>query len=126
MNRIKNNVDTLFSKADTMNSDDLKEKFKALMKEGDKSLKQSGKLFLMMNFDYFILKFFFILDSKIQVAIDMQNLISKYIKRLDIELHGFKIELESDKSGITQLIEKSTSLINKIFFVICNELILEK
>lgn len=56
----------------------------------------------------------------------MQNLISKYIKRLDIELHRFKIELEADKSGITQLIEKSTSLINKIFFVICNELILEK
>ncbi|XP_050061849.1 inhibitor of growth protein 3-like isoform X2 [Aphis gossypii] len=78
MNRIKNNVDTLFSKADTMNSDDLKDKFKALMKE----------------------------DSKIQIANDMQNLILKYIKRLDLELHGFKTELEADKSGITQLIEK--------------------
>lgn len=56
----------------------------------------------------------------------MQNLVSKYIKRLDLELHGFKTELEADKSGITQLIEKSTSLINKNLFVICNKLILEK
>jgi len=55
MNSIKKNVDILFSKADTMNPDDLKEKFNALMKEGDKALKQSGKLFLMMHFDYFIL-----------------------------------------------------------------------
>jgi len=56
MNCIKNNVDTLFSKADTMNPDDLKDNFKTLMKEGDKALKQSGKPIFMMYFDYFILK----------------------------------------------------------------------
>jgi len=49
----------------------------------------------------------------------------KYIKRLDLELHGFKTELEADKSGITELIEKSNNLINKICFVVCNELFLE-
>ncbi|XP_025191703.1 inhibitor of growth protein 3-like [Melanaphis sacchari] len=86
MNCIKYNVDTLFSKADTMNPDDLKNKFKTLMKEGDKTLKQS--------------------DSKIQIANDMQKLVEKYIKRLDLELYGFKTELEADKSGITELIEK--------------------
>lgn len=46
MNYIRGNVDTLFSKADTMNSDDLNDNFKTIMKEGDKALKRSGKLFL--------------------------------------------------------------------------------
>ncbi|XP_026821175.1 inhibitor of growth protein 3-like [Rhopalosiphum maidis] len=86
MNSIKKNLDILFSKADTMNPDDLKEKFNALMKEGNKALKQS--------------------DSKLQIANEMQNLMTKYIKRLDLELYGFKTELEADKSGITELIEK--------------------
>lgn len=45
MNCIKSNVDTLFSKADTMTPDDLQNNFKTLMKEGDKALKRSGKLF---------------------------------------------------------------------------------
>ncbi|KAL5236666.1 hypothetical protein ACI65C_004076 [Semiaphis heraclei] len=86
MNYIRGNVDTLFSKADTMNSDDLNDNFKTIMKEGDKALKRS--------------------DSKLQIAKDMQKLVSKYINRLDLELQGFKTELEADKSGITELIEK--------------------
>lgn len=45
MKCIKNNVDTLFSKADTMNPDDLKDNFRILMKEGDKALNKSGKHF---------------------------------------------------------------------------------
>ncbi|XP_022173325.1 inhibitor of growth protein 3-like [Myzus persicae] len=86
MNCIKSNVDTLFSKADTMTPDDLQNNFKTLMKEGDKALKRS--------------------DSKLQIAKDMEKLVSKYINRLDLELQGFKTELEADKSGITDLIEK--------------------
>jgi len=53
----------------------------------------------------------FILDTKLQLANDMQKLLSKYINRLDLELQGFKLELEADKSGITEIIEKSNSLI---------------
>ncbi|XP_015372222.1 PREDICTED: inhibitor of growth protein 3-like [Diuraphis noxia] len=86
MNYIRSNVDTLFSIADTMNSDDLKDNFKTIMKEGDKALELS--------------------DSKLQIAENMQKLLSKYINRLDLELQGFKTELEADKSGITELIEK--------------------
>lgn len=48
----------------------------------------------------------------------MQKLVSKYINRLDLELQGFKTELEADKSGITELIEKSNSLINIIYIVV--------
>jgi len=67
-----------------------------------------------------------ILDTKLQLANEMQKLLSKYINRLDLELQGFKNELEADKSGITEIIEKSNSLINIIFIVVCNELILNK
>jgi len=56
----------------------------------------------------------------------MQKLLSKYINRLDLELQGFKTELESDKSGLTEIIEKSNSLVNIIFIVVCNEFILNK
>lgn len=37
----------------------------------------------------------------------MHDLMTKYMRRLDRELHKFKMELEADNSGITGLIEKS-------------------
>lgn len=37
----------------------------------------------------------------------MHELMTKYMRRLDHELHKFKMELEADNSGITGLIEKS-------------------
>jgi len=40
----------------------------------------------------------------------MHELMSKYLRRLDHELHKFKMELEADNSGITGLIEKSKKL----------------
>jgi len=40
----------------------------------------------------------------------MHDLMSKYLRRLDHELHKFKMELEADHSGITGLIEKSKNL----------------
>lgn len=59
----------------------------------------------------------FILDAKLQIANDMQKLLSKYINRLDLELQGFKTELEADKSGITEIIEKSNCLINMVYII---------
>jgi len=49
MDCIKKNVDTLFSKADTMDPDELDANFKAIMKEGEKSVEQSGKKFFFIN-----------------------------------------------------------------------------
>jgi len=49
------------------------------------------------------------------LANHMHDLMSKYLRRLDHELHKFKMELEADNSGITGLIEKSIKL--KLFFV---------
>lgn len=46
MDCIKKNVDTLFLKADNMNPDELDANFKAIIKEGEKSVEQSGNLFI--------------------------------------------------------------------------------
>lgn len=86
MDCIKKNVDTLFLKADNMNPEELESNFKAIMKEGEKSVEQS--------------------EEKVQLANHMHELMSKYLRRLDHELHKFKMELEADNSGITGLIEK--------------------
>ncbi|XP_050420723.1 inhibitor of growth protein 3-like [Adelges cooleyi] len=86
MDCIKKNVDTLFSKADNMSSDELDANFKAIIKEGEKSVEQS--------------------EEKVQLANHMHELMTKYMRRLDHELHKFKMELEADNSGITGLIEK--------------------
>lgn len=48
-----------------------------------------------------------ILEEKVQLANHMHELMTKYMRRLDHELHKFKMELEADNSGITGLIEKS-------------------
>jgi len=41
---------------------------------------------------------------------------TKYINRLDLELQKFKTDLEVDKSGITEIIEKSNSLLVIMFY----------
>lgn len=42
MDCIKKNIDNLFLKADNMNPDELETNFNAIMKEGEKSVEQSG------------------------------------------------------------------------------------
>lgn len=64
-------------------------------------------------------------EEKVQLAGHMHELMTKYLKRLDLELHKFKMELEADNSGITGLIEKSkinvfiynTGLVRKVMSV---------
>lgn len=59
----------------------------------------------------------------------MHELMTKYMRRLDHELHKFKMELEADNSGITGLIEKSKTLllnnIHTIYILILSVLSLE-
>lgn len=45
-------------------------------------------------------------DEKVQLANQMYELVDKYLRRLDSELHKFKCELEADNKGITELLEK--------------------
>uniref|UniRef100_A0A2S2QSK8 Inhibitor of growth protein 3 n=1 Tax=Sipha flava TaxID=143950 RepID=A0A2S2QSK8_9HEMI len=86
MNHVKCDVETLFSNADQLNSRVLKSEFQAIMKEGENAIKKS--------------------ENKIQAANQMQKLMTKYLNRLDHELQSFKKELDTNNSGITELIEK--------------------
>lgn len=45
MEKTKQDVDSLFSKADDLNLDEVETKFKAIMKEGEKAIDLSGNLF---------------------------------------------------------------------------------
>ena len=36
----------------------------------------------------------------------MYDLVDRYLRRLDQELHKFKMELEADNRGITEVLEK--------------------
>lgn len=45
-------------------------------------------------------------DDKVQIANQMYELVERYLRRLDSELHKFKCELEADNHGITDILEK--------------------
>lgn len=45
-------------------------------------------------------------DEKVHLANQMYDLVDRYLRRLDQELHKFKIELEADNKGITETLEK--------------------
>ena len=45
-------------------------------------------------------------SEKIQVAEDCYGLVDRYLRKLDEELHKFKMELEADNRGITEVLEK--------------------
>lgn len=40
-------------------------------------------------------------------ANQLYDLVDKYLRKLEQELHKFKIELEADNAGITEILEKS-------------------
>lgn len=45
-------------------------------------------------------------DEKVHLASQMYDLVDRYLRRLDTELHKFKCELEADNKGITEVLEK--------------------
>lgn len=49
---------------------------------------------------------FFFSDEKVHLANQMHDLVERYLRRLDQELHKFKMELEADNKGITEVLEK--------------------
>lgn len=48
-------------------------------------------------------------EEKVQLANSMADSMAKYMRRLDQDLMKFKMELEADNCGITEIIEKSKS-----------------
>lgn len=53
-------------------------------------------------------------DEKVQLANQIYDLVDRYLRRLDQELHKFKMELEADNKGITELLEKRKCVIGII------------
>lgn len=47
-------------------------------------------------------------SEKIQIAEDCYGLVDRYLRKLDDELHKFKMELEADHRGITEILEKQS------------------
>ncbi|CAB0005375.1 unnamed protein product [Nesidiocoris tenuis] len=45
-------------------------------------------------------------EEKVHIAHQMYDLVSRYLKRLDQETQKFKLELEADHIGITEVLEK--------------------
>ncbi|XP_040575436.1 inhibitor of growth protein 3 isoform X2 [Lepeophtheirus salmonis] len=45
-------------------------------------------------------------SEKISIAEDCYSLVDRYLRKLDQELHKFKLELEADNRGITEVLEK--------------------
>jgi inhibitor of growth protein 3 len=47
------------------------------------------------------------LDEKVQLANQIFDLVERYYRRLNQEVEKFKLELEADNKGITEILEKS-------------------
>ena len=44
--------------------------------------------------------------EKVLNAEESYGLVDRYLRKLDLELHKFKLELEADNRGITEILEK--------------------
>ncbi|XP_076759197.1 inhibitor of growth family, member 3 [Xylocopa sonorina] len=47
-------------------------------------------------------------DEKVHLANQMYDLVDRYLRKLDQELHKFKMELEADNKGITEELERKS------------------
>ncbi|KAF7278868.1 inhibitor of growth family, member 3 [Rhynchophorus ferrugineus] len=90
MDELEKRVKVFFSDCKRFQNQDipqsLEEEYKAIRKEYYKTLEDA--------------------DEKVQLASTMYDLVDKYLRRLDSELHKFKCELEADNKGITEVLEK--------------------
>ncbi|XP_053610911.1 inhibitor of growth protein 3 [Plodia interpunctella] len=92
---VQNNMDTLEKRVRTlfagcrrgeMNTDQANTEFADIKQGYNKTLEEA--------------------DEKVALANQMRDLVDRYLRRLDTELHKFKCELEADNKGITELLEK--------------------
>ncbi len=86
-------VDTLeqkqqrfFSNCRRMKPGEREEEFASIRREYERAVEESGE--------------------KVQSAEECYNLVDRYLRKLDHELHNFKLELEADNRGITEVLEK--------------------
>ncbi|XP_074598716.1 inhibitor of growth family, member 3 isoform X1 [Brevipalpus obovatus] len=86
MDAVDDKVKQFFTNAKKMKPDQRDVEFQKLQKEYSKIIEEA--------------------DEKVELASQIYDLVEKYLKRLDSELQKFKIELEVDNSGITEMLER--------------------
>nr|BAN21218.1 conserved hypothetical protein [Riptortus pedestris] len=86
MDSIEKRVKLFFSNAKRMKSMEKESEYELIRKDYYKTLEDA--------------------DEKVQLANQMYDLVARYLRRLDQETHKFKLELEADNSGITEILEK--------------------
>lgn len=86
MDSLEKKVKTFFTNAKKMKSNDKEVEYENIRKEYYKTLEDA--------------------DEKVHLANQMYDLVDRYLRRLDQELHKFKMELEADNKGITEILEK--------------------
>lgn len=86
MDSIEKRVKVFFSKAKKMKPSDKEKEYAEIRKAYDSTLKDA--------------------DDKVQLATQMYKLVDKYLRRLDQEIAKFKMELETDNKGISEILEK--------------------
>ncbi|XP_015113357.1 inhibitor of growth protein 3 [Diachasma alloeum] len=86
MDSLEKKVKTFFSNAKKMKPLDKEAEYENIRKEYYKTLEDA--------------------DEKVHLANQMYDLVDRYLRRLDQELHKFKMELEADNKGITEVLEK--------------------
>ncbi|XP_046750099.1 inhibitor of growth protein 3 [Diprion similis] len=86
MDSLEKKVKTFFSNAKKMKPSDKEAEYETIRKDYYKTLEDA--------------------DEKVHLANQMYDLVDRYLRRLDQELHKFKMELEADNKGITEILEK--------------------
>ncbi|XP_048516063.1 inhibitor of growth protein 3 isoform X2 [Athalia rosae] len=86
MDSLEKKVKTFFSNAKKMKPSEKEVEYETIRKDYYKTLEDA--------------------DEKVHLANQMYDLVDRYLRRLDQELHKFKMELEADNKGITEILEK--------------------
>ncbi|XP_011296907.1 inhibitor of growth protein 3 isoform X2 [Fopius arisanus] len=86
MDSLEKKVKTFFSNAKKMKPVEKESEYETIRKDYYKTLEDA--------------------DEKVHLANQMYDLVDRYLRRLDQELHKFKMELEADNKGITEVLEK--------------------
>ncbi|PSN48355.1 Inhibitor of growth protein 3 [Blattella germanica] len=86
MDSLEKRVKTFFSNAKKMKPQEKETEYELIRKDYYKTLEDA--------------------DEKVHLANQMHDLVERYLRRLDQELHKFKMELEADNKGITEVLEK--------------------
>ncbi|XP_054268462.1 inhibitor of growth protein 3-like isoform X1 [Macrosteles quadrilineatus] len=83
---VEKRISVFFSKAEDMNPQGRQTEYDEIKKDYSKAIEDA--------------------DEKVQLANHMHELVSMYLRRLEQECHKFKMELEADHAGITEILEK--------------------